>query len=177
MLTFSSLSLVLAVLLWWIWQWFSLSLSYLIFIELLIFSVFLFYQFRKSFWPSYLLIWYIPHSSIFPWGLHVHLCQNFSVGFVICLMVLSVCLELYSLHLIFSSWVYSFDSMILPSFLPNLLQNLLAFLLFIYLFMFAALGLPCFVQAFSSCREWGLLLAVVQGLLIAEASPVEEHRL
>ena len=42
--------------------------------------------------------------------------------------------EPYSLYLVFSSWVFSFHSMILPSFLPNLLQNLLAFLLlFIYL--------------------------------------------
>ena len=34
----------------------------------------------------------------------------------------------------------------------------------------AALGLRCRVRAFSSCGERGLLLVVVRGLLIAEAS-------
>ena len=38
--------------------------------------------------------------------------------------------------------------------------------LFIYLFL-AALGLRCCAWAFSSCREWGLLLIAVCGLLIA----------
>ena len=105
----------------------------------------------------------------------MHLCLNFSVGFVIYIIVLLVCFELYSLHLTFSIWIFSFDSVILPSFLPNLLQNLLALLL---LFIkFAARGLPCFVQAFSNCRGWGLLLVVVQRLLTAVASLVEEHRL
>ena len=42
---------------------------------------------------------------------------------------------------------------------------------FIYLFL-AALGLRCCVRAFSSCRERGLLFAVVCGLLIAVASLV-----
>ena len=42
-------------------------------------------------------------------------------------------------------------------------------ILFIYLFM-AALGLLCYVQAFSSCGEWGLLFVAVRGLLIAVAS-------
>ena len=49
-------------------------------------------------------------------------------------------------------------------------------ILFIYLFL-AALGLPCCVHAFSSCRERGLLLVAVHGLLIAVASLVAEHRL
>ena len=40
---------------------------------------------------------------------------------------------------------------------------------FIYLFL-TALGLRCYVQAFSSCGEWGLLFAAVCGLLIAVAS-------
>ena len=50
------------------------------------------------------------------------------------------------------------------------------FILFIYLFM-AALGLRCWVQAFSSCSERGLLFVVVRGLLIAVASLVAEHGL
>ena len=41
----------------------------------------------------------------------------------------------------------------------------------------AALGLRCCAQAFSSCGEWGLLFAVVCGLLIAVASLAVEHRL
>ena len=52
--------------------------------------------------------------------------------------------------------------------------------LFIYLFIhlfLAALGLPCCVQAFSSCGEWGLHFVVVRGLLIAVASLVVEHGL
>ena len=50
---------------------------------------------------------------------------------------------------------------------------------FIYLFVcfLAALGLRCCVWAFSSCGEWGLLLVVVRGLLIAVASLVAEHGL
>ena len=49
------------------------------------------------------------------------------------------------------------------------------YLLFIYLFL-AALGLHCCTRAFSSCGEWGLLIAV-RGLLIVVASLVVEHRL
>ena len=45
-----------------------------------------------------------------------------------------------------------------------------------YLFL-AVLGLHCCVRAFSSCGEWGLLLVVVCGLLIAVASLVVEHGL
>ena len=41
----------------------------------------------------------------------------------------------------------------------------------------AALGLHCFVRAFSSCGERGLLFVVVHGLLIAVASLVAEHGL
>ena len=50
------------------------------------------------------------------------------------------------------------------------------FKIFIYLFL-AVLGLRCCSRAFSSCRERGLLLVVVHGLLIAVASLVAEHRL
>ena len=39
------------------------------------------------------------------------------------------------------------------------------------------LGLLCCVQVFSRCREWGLLFAAVQGLLIVVASLVAEHGL
>ena len=50
------------------------------------------------------------------------------------------------------------------------------FSLLINLFL-AALGLRCYVQAFSSCGERGLLFVVVHGLLIAVASLVAEHGL
>ena len=46
----------------------------------------------------------------------------------------------------------------------------------IFLFL-ALLGLCCYVWAFSSCGEWGLLSIVVHGLLIAVASLVVEHGL
>ena len=41
----------------------------------------------------------------------------------------------------------------------------------------AALGLRRCAQAFSSCRERGLLFVAVRGLLIAVASLVAEHGL
>ena len=50
------------------------------------------------------------------------------------------------------------------------------FLLFVYLFL-VALGLHCWVQAFSSCGEWGLLFVAVHGLLIVMVSLAVEHRL
>ena len=43
----------------------------------------------------------------------------------------------------------------------------------IYLFL-AVLGLRCFVPAFSSCLELGLLFVVMFGLLIAVASLVAD---
>ena len=46
----------------------------------------------------------------------------------------------------------------------------------LYLFL-AVLGLCCYALAFSSCSEWGLLFAAIQGLLIALASLVIEHGL
>ena len=51
----------------------------------------------------------------------------------------------------------------------SLLVWFLLLLLLFYLFL-AALGLHCCAQAFSSCSKWGLLFAVVHGLLIAVAS-------
>ena len=54
----------------------------------------------------------------------------------------------------------------LPSFLPPFLPSLLA-----------VLGLRCCMRAFSSCGEQGLLFVAVNGLLIAVASLVAEHRL
>ena len=52
------------------------------------------------------------------------------------------------------------------------------FLKFIYFILFlAALGLRCCAQAFSSCRERGLLFVAVHGPLIAVASLVAELRL
>ena len=41
----------------------------------------------------------------------------------------------------------------------------------------AMLGLHCCAQAFSSCRERGLLFIAEHGLLIAVASLVAEHKL
>ena len=41
----------------------------------------------------------------------------------------------------------------------------------------AVLGLRYCVWAFSTCGEWGLLLAAVRRLLIAVASAVAEHGL
>ena len=60
----------------------------------------------------------------------------------------------------------------LPGFLFVCLKNKL----FIYLFM-AALGLRCFVRAFSSCSERGLLFVAVHGLLISVVYFVAEHGL
>ena len=56
------------------------------------------------------------------------------------------------------------------------LRSLFFFNLFIYFIYLAALGLQCFVQAFSSCSEQGLLFAAVGGLLIAGTSSVAERR-
>ena len=51
-----------------------------------------------------------------------------------------------------------------------------SYLIFLTLFIFlVVLGLHCWVQAFSSCGEWGLLFVVVCGLLIVVASFVAEH--
>ena len=65
--------------------------------------------------------------------------------------------------------------------LERKLQSLFYFILFIfkiYLFLFwAALGLHCRTQAFSSCGEWGLLFVVLHGLLIVVASLFAEHGL
>ena len=44
-------------------------------------------------------------------------------------------------------------------------------------FLMAVLGLHCYAQAFSSCRERGLLFVAVCGLLIVVASFVVEHGL
>ena len=41
----------------------------------------------------------------------------------------------------------------------------------------AVLGLCCCAWTFSSCSEWGLLLAAVRRPLTAAASPVVEHGL
>ena len=50
------------------------------------------------------------------------------------------------------------------------------FIYFIYSFL-AALGLRCWMQAFSSCGERRLLFVAVCGLLIVVASLAVEHRL
>ena len=41
----------------------------------------------------------------------------------------------------------------------------------------AALALPCFVQAFSSCRKLGLFFIAVRGLLLIAVASLVEHRL
>ena len=41
----------------------------------------------------------------------------------------------------------------------------------------AALGLHCFMWAFFSCSEWGLLFVAVLRFLIAVASLIVEHGL
>ena len=46
-----------------------------------------------------------------------------------------------------------------------------------FFFNLAALGLHCYVHAFSSCSEQGLFFVVVHGLFIAVASLVAAHRL
>ena len=46
-----------------------------------------------------------------------------------------------------------------------------------FIYVLAAFGLRCCTWAFSSCGERGLLFIAVQGLLIAVASLVSEHRL
>ena len=56
---------------------------------------------------------------------------------------------------------------------PCIGRRIFFFFEFIYLFL-AALGLHCCVWAFSSCGEWGLLVAAVRGLLLAVASLVAE---
>ena len=52
-----------------------------------------------------------------------------------------------------------------------------SFFFFNFVLFLAALGLHCWVQAFSSCSEQGLLFVEVCGLLIAVASLVAEHGL
>ena len=57
-----------------------------------------------------------------------------------------------------------------------------SFFFFIFYFGFCflflvALGLHCYMQAFSSCGEQGLLFVVVHGILIVVASMVAECRL
>ena len=51
-------------------------------------------------------------------------------------------------------------------------------ILFIYLLFYGCIGSSLLPTGFlSSCGDWGLLLVVMQGLLIAVASLVAEHRL
>ena len=48
---------------------------------------------------------------------------------------------------------------------------------FVVVVVLAVLGLGCWVWAFSSCSEQGLLFVAVRGLLTAVVSLVVEHRL
>ena len=57
---------------------------------------------------------------------------------------------------------------------PLILGSLTFFFNFLILFL-AVLGLPCWMQAFSSCGEWGLLFVVVCRFLIAAAFLVTEQ--
>ena len=54
-------------------------------------------------------------------------------------------------------------------------EKMFANLLFIYLLL-VVLVFCCFVQAFSSCSQLGLLFVVLHGLLIMVASLIVEHR-
>ena len=54
---------------------------------------------------------------------------------------------------------------------------LFCFLINFFVDLLAALGSRCWVQAFSSYGEQGLLFIAVRGLLIAVASLVAEHGL
>ena len=64
-------------------------------------------------------------------------------------------------------------------FFPNVLLSFTLFFFFLnkFLYFLAALGFRCWVQAFSSYGEQGLLFVAVRGLLIAVASLVAEHGL
>ena len=48
---------------------------------------------------------------------------------------------------------------------------------YLFIYFLSALGFCCWVRAFSSCGEPGLLFVAVHGLLVAVASLVAEHRL
>lgn len=92
----------------------------------------LFISLEKSFWPSYLLIRYIPHSSIFSLGTpRTFMSELFSRFCYMSYGLVSMSWTLFFTSDIFQLGIF-FDSTS-SSFLPNLLQNLLAFLLFIYL--------------------------------------------
>ena len=58
----------------------------------------------------------------------------------------------------------------------DILQSFIFLIYFIYLLL-AVLGPRCCAWAFFSCSEWGPLLVVVRGLLIAVASLVAKHGL
>ena len=67
----------------------------------------------------------------------------------------------------------------MPSLVWSTLPHTRSFFLnkFIYFisFIFAALGLRCCVQTFSSCGKQELLFVVVRGLLSAVASLIVQH--
>ena len=46
-----------------------------------------------------------------------------------------------------------------------------------FILIFGCSGSSLLHVAFSSCAEWGLLFVVVNGILIAVGTLVEEHRL
>ena len=54
--------------------------------------------------------------------------------------------------------------------------TVVAFFLLVYLYLPERDG-HCYMWAFPSCGEWGLLFVAVRGLLIAGASLVGEHGL
>ena len=71
-------------------------------------------------------------------------------------------------------WIYI--RLLTIYFFKNFFLNIRFFFNLFDLFL-AVLGLHCCAQAFSSCRERGLLFVAVCGLLIAVASLVAEHGL
>ena len=60
--------------------------------------------------------------------------------------------------------------------LLSMSRNLARFY-FLYLICFGCAGSFLLHGLFSTCSEWGLLFVLVQGLLIAVASLVAQHRL
>ena len=86
---------------------------------------------------------------------------------VICPLLIFLKINLWPIFLLplLGEWIMVLDLIELINYLgeysalPSKYKSL-----FIYLFL-AALGLRCWVQAFSSCSEWGLLFVVVHRLL------------
>ena len=71
---------------------------------------------------------------------------------------------------LFMGSVFCFIDPYVCSYVNTTLLSFLNFYLSIYLLFLAVLDLYCFIQAFSSCNEQGLLFIAVHRFLIAVAS-------